>query len=147
MSGTGFFAGIENTIIPAGSTYFSPGQYRVRIDRVKIVASRKGDSLFTVETTVLESSNTAHPAGQRVSWQANFKHDSTPGNIARFVGACHGLTDREAIKKLVTEELCETIVSERNPLCGVELDLTVKLIETKSGREFSYHGWFPAKGE
>ena len=59
----GRFSGVKPS--GAGGQFYLPGTYLVRCERMSIVKARKGDDQFTIESTVLESSNPEVPVGSR----------------------------------------------------------------------------------
>ena len=75
---SGFFsrnktlAGAQRANLNTGGIYFEEGTYLVEVTSVSMKEIRNGEA-FIVETTVLESTNPARPAGMSVSWFVGFK--------------------------------------------------------------------------
>lgn len=144
------FDGIEDAKVGQGGVYFLPGRYKVEVDKVFTMQSRKREDLFIAETTILESDNAERKPGTKCSWIVNFKHDAALGNIKGFIAACNGIdpADEAAVNAEVTEDVCEFAVDEKeNPLAGSKLDLTAVQKKTRAGGDFTLHLWAPLGGE
>lgn len=152
------FKGIGETKVTAGGAYFEPGLYLVEVTGVKMHTSDTTEQdLWIVETKVLESSNPKIEVGSERSQVV------TPGkmflpNVKAFVAAASGVDpmDPEVNEKVEAywselcsspttfEEIPELIVSEQQPLVGVQLGLECVMIKTKAKKQdFTKHKWHP----
>lgn len=143
----GKFSGIEDASISSGGVYFLAGKYIVKVKRCFTMRSRKKEDLFIVECEIIESTNEDRPAGTSASWVVNFKQDAALGNIKGFIGAANGLEDEASINAEVTEEVCEYVVSDDNPLAGTVLLLEATDVKTRAGNPFTKHAWAPFSEE
>jgi hypothetical protein len=144
---SGLFSGVKDAKVGQGGLYYLDGQYKVEIERVFTMKSRKREDLFIVETKILESSNAKRPEGMRPSWVVNLKQDAALGNIKGFVAAANGIdpADVEQVDANVDEEACEFACSKENPLKGVVLNLECVTVKTREGGDFTLHKWSPAE--
>lgn len=138
------FEGIENIPTPRQSCFFYPGTYKVRIDSVKLIRTRKGDDMVVIETQVVETDNPSRPVGCRPSQLINFKHAAATDNFKGFVAAGLGISDDEDAQEGITSELCTQIVGDTQPFAGLVLGVTATSIKTKKGRDFTVLSWSPS---
>lgn len=125
-----------------------PARYKVAIKRVHTITSRKKEDLFIVEAKILESDCPDRPEGMGCSWVVNMKQDAALGNIKGFIAAANGIdpSSEEEVDAEVTEEVCETVVSNANPLEGTEVGLECVMIKTREDKDFTLHRWYPTAG-
>lgn len=117
--------------------YPLPGVYPfLYVDSLKMIKSRKGDDLFIAELEILESLVEARPAGTRMSWIVNMRHDPSPGNVKAFMVA---LTRIESDG--IDADSMKLAVSEKNPCHGLLIRLEATATETKSGGPFTLCKW------
>jgi len=112
------------------SNYPEPGIYPVLYcEQLKVITSRKGDTLFVAEFTILESNVESRPKGMTMSWVPSFRWDSTPGNVREFLAI---LTNSKIEE--VTAEVSRLVTSETNPLRGrlIKLEATNRKREGKT---------------
>lgn len=128
--------------------YFPEGVYRGRVRDIKMVTRRVGgEVLYIVRFDILESSDVARlPVGSVADWAANFRHDSTPDNIARFLAACAGVDLTEITPDMAKASLSgwvddKTDLDPTKPsvLFGYEVAIQVTRIKTRKGGDFSEH--------
>jgi len=112
--------------------FILPGAYVCVIDVTKTATSRKGDFLWIVRLEILESSITERPAGTRMDYIANFKHDPTPGNVKGFIAAAMGCPPED-----VTYEATKLVASASNPLHGRMVRVEATQIKTKANTDFT----------
>lgn len=132
----GLFAKIGEAQISGGGIYFLAGLYKVEVEKVFTLRSRKGDDLFIVECKILESNVAARAVGSKASWVVSLSQDSALGNIKGFCLAASG--DPETV---IDEAAVEFAVSSVNPLAGTVLDLQCTDILTRAGKPFTLHKW------
>jgi len=145
FSRTKSLAGAQRANLNTGGVYFEEGTYLVQVDSVAMKEVRNGEA-FIVETTVLESTNPARPAGMSVSWFVGFKvPEASERDIYLFFAACFGhANDAEWIRNNLTPEALDLLTSKSNPV-GVQ-KLRMPLVvqsrpnKTNSGM-FSVHKW------
>lgn len=137
----GLFSGIENAQIGGNATYFLEGKYRVRVDKAKVFQNRKGDFLFVAEMTILESTNPKRLPGTTASHVINKRHEAFLGDVKGFISAVNNCDPAE-----VTEEIVELVISDENPLGGLEVMLTCTEKTTKAGNPFTVHRYSPIEG-
>lgn len=150
----GFFAdnnlNVGDASPTAGGLYFQPGQYKVRVDRVKMVKSQtNGRDFFTVETTVLESDNEKLPEGRKPSWLVELPGkfpETALGNVKNFLLAGYGYLAKQAgepeptIAAIGNDE-ADAATGEENILAGVVLDVNAFNKVTKAGSDFTRVVW------
>jgi hypothetical protein len=138
----GKFSGVSGARVGGGGVYFLAGQYKVKVKKVFLMASRKREDLFIVETEILESDNEKRKVGMSCSWVVKMSQDAALGNIKGFVAACMG-EDAED-ENIDWESECECAVDDENPLAGTEVDLECVDITTRDGNPFTLHKWSTA---
>lgn len=117
--------------------YPIPGVYPVLfLDSMKIIKSRKGDTLFIAEFDICQSEVPTRPVGTRMSWIVNFRHDASPGNVKMFMAALMGITVDE-----VDAEGAKFACSDKNPCRGKLIRLEASETITKSGNPFTVCKW------
>jgi hypothetical protein len=129
------------------ANYFKPGHYLVRIDRVLGKKNRKDEDQFIVEMTVIHVYNDmegkGHKVGEECANVINFKHDMALPNVKRF---CMAVLQRPEAD--ITPTVCERIVSDKQPLAGVIVEVQAINTVTKKGNDFTDVGYkrpVPAK--
>ncbi len=161
----GIYDGIEG-VAPAGKggQYFKPGKFLVEITAVKQVKSQAGAGIFfIVETKVLESDNAEIPVNAERSQVIDVHKKMGLPNIKAFVAAASGFDPSQADtvtheveeywSKLIGESLsfskiCELLVSDANPLAGIEMRLECVNVKTKETKQdFTKHVWSPRAQE
>lgn len=125
--------------------YFSPGNYRIRVENVYTKPKRMGGSLFIVETTVLGSDSDDIKIGDKRNWVQSMDMAAALSRIKMFIGVAKGFnpkTEVEQINKEITPKLCELSVSSSNPLKDTEFDLECyQRRSIKTGKDFTIHLW------
>lgn len=131
------FAGIKNAMSNQGGNWFKEGEYVVKVLTVKMIRSQQ-DSIdrFIVECEVLESSVPEIKAGSARDWVVNMRHKSSLGNIKGFMAAATDSPEHE-----IDEEVCDLAVSEENPMAGVKLGLSCRIVKKQDGGDFTKHNW------
>lgn len=128
--------------------YLLPGQYTVRIDKVKDVDGFEGDLFFVIEMEILKSSNEDVEVGKLFSQVIKYNQSMGPVNVKRFILCANGLDpDDPDNDDEVGEDEVELVLSDEQPLTGVEMELQCDVIETKKGTDFTKHTWFPIEDD
>jgi hypothetical protein len=119
------------------SCYVEPGLYPLLyIEALKFVVSRKNDTIFIAEFLILSSEVGSRPAGSRMSWACNLRHDASPGNIKGFLAAVLGTTAEG-----ITEDLVEKCISSENPCEGRLVFAQARQVPKKDGSPFTVVRW------
>jgi len=119
------------------SVYPVPGVYPVlMVDSLKMIQSRKGEDLFVAELEILDSQVEERPAGTRMSWLVNFKHDSAPGNVKAFFCALMGAAESD-----VTADALRYSCGPQNPCRGRLVRLEASVTQTRAGNDFTLCNW------
>lgn len=119
------------------AVYADPGVYPVlQVDVLKMIVSRKQEHLFIAEFDILQSLVPSRPAGTRLSWVANFRHDATPGNVRTFLATLMDVPVEE-VDAAGSAAAC----SDANPCHGRLIRLEAVHTLTKTGGDFTLHNW------
>lgn len=140
----GLFSGVEKAKASLGGNYLKPGNYRVRIDKVKQGESRKNGGFIAVEMTILEVLSTTedkpHLPGEQATYMYMTKFDSFLGNWKAFVMGVMDCNEAE-----VTEEESAKIIGETQPFSGLTVPVQAVNVKTKAGGDFTKAIWGPAE--
>jgi hypothetical protein len=130
---TSVFDSIGNAEVSEGGVYPIEGVYPILyVDCMKIIRTRKGEDMFVAEFDILASDVEKRKKGSRMSWVANFKHDSAPGNIRAFMAAVNGVNVDE-----VDSKSAQIMCSDKNPCHGKLVRLEATNTLTKKGTNFT----------
>lgn len=122
-----------------GGVYPNPGVYPVLyVDAIKMIKSRKNEDVFIAEFDILQSDVEERPAGSRMAWAVNFRHDASPGNVKTFLAAVMNVDITE-----VDADGCRLACSDQNPCHGRLLRLEATATKTKGGNDFTLCNWRP----
>ncbi len=148
------FAGLSKATLVEKGEWFEEGEYRFRINRVVFKKTRKaGESVF-IEGTVLTSKpldgSDIEPApvgSKRTHMISGKDEDLRDNNCLSFLAGVLALDSKkdaayieEKFKKGgEAAQLMDAAVGEDNALEGVEVNVKVKNIKTKTGGDFSLH--------
>lgn len=138
------FAGIENAKTSDRLPNLTAGcSYILRAESNKKFKSRKGETFFAAEFTIIESSGpNANAPGTQASWLVKMTgNDSALGNIKGYVAALI----HEPVKN-VSAAMCDELVGEDNPAAGKNVRVSTMLVPTKKGGEFTLHNFAPYSG-
>lgn len=133
-------------------TFLVPGLYTLRVRNTLDKTTRKGRA-FIVEFEVVESSNSTHYPGQRVTWfQKLLDLNIAMGAIKEFCGAVFEKdlaveADRHAFDTQIAPSLAGIMekATTENSLAGAVIRCEVTQVKTKAGTDFSRHTWMVAK--
>ena len=130
----------------AQGVWFHLGVFQVSVRSVKMTVSHLGDPLFIVRFGILQSSiPELHPVGSFADWCANFRHPSTPDNIARFLSAVLGVQLEQIEPSHGTQALDQNGEGGVTLLSGMEVFLTTSQIGTRAGGTFTLHTFTPTE--
>lgn len=155
------FAGLKRAKLTERGEYFTPGVYRIAIERTLFKDTRNGDA-WIVEARVIESNreavlgenpkheNPPAPVGSKRTWFQGFKDkDVAMNSIFAFLVAVMGLDSKkdkafiEGEFQDAAEDIAEAATGEDNVLEDFEVGLNVVQTTTKKGTEFSRHDFRP----
>jgi len=167
------FAGIENASIGGGgSRNFEPGTFRVRLDGLKVVDSKRnpGTQFAVVECSVRsfdagvrphldenEAATPVHPEtfkpGDVVSWKVNMMKPAALDNLKGFglavmksVAMENGTDPMMIIESQITPSVMDTLFAPNgSPAIGLEVVATAFLIFTLSNNPFTKVTWAPVE--
>ena len=134
---------------PSGqrNPWFAPGDYKVRIVKLRDFVSRKQIPFYVIDAELLEVYETEVPekmiAGRVYSQMIKLQEDMGPINVARFLLAAMGEDPNSPNNK---DEIGgpEMIAAIETQFCaGQEMRLTCVLIQTQAGSDFTEHRWHP----
>tara|TARA_Y100000593_G_C4297684_1_gene331536 strand:+ start:237 stop:755 length:519 start_codon:yes stop_codon:yes gene_type:complete len=168
------FAGIENASISGGgSRNFEPGTFRVRLDGLKVVDSKRnpGTSYAVVECSVrgyepgvrphLDETIAPTPMapetfkpGDVVAWKVNMGLASALDNLKGFglavmkgVAMESGSDPSTIVEAQITPQVMETLFAPNgSPAIGLEVVATAFIIFTRSNNPFTKVTWSPVEG-
>lgn len=134
----GMFDDVGNSRAKVDASYFRPGQYLLRIDRVKPGKSRKNRDFVAVEMTVLKCIQPAagaepHVPGEAVSQLFFQDSDYFLPEVKAFVMGAMGCTAEE-----VTSAVCEAMLDPKSqPFADIVVEVHAKSRVTKEGKDFT----------
>ena len=121
----------------AGGVYPKAGIYPcLYVDAIKMIRSRKGEDVFVAEFDILDSACAERPAGTRMSWACNFRHDASPGNVKAFLAAVMDVPADE-----VDADGAQYACGAENPCHGRLVRLEATDTTTKAGGPFTLCSW------
>jgi len=133
-----FINQIANADARRQSEYFQPGQYLVSITDFKQGKNRKGREFVVLETTVIDSDNTAvHPAGAERSWLSMLDVDSTARNIRGMLCAVLGVADHALTVDMITAAMTPDEETGKSSLAGLRAIVHARNIITKAGSPYT----------
>jgi len=140
------FTGIEKQKVdvrpPKENSYFVPGNYKAEILASKLVERKDGSKVFVGELRILESDNEDVKVGDEKSYFQTFViRDMAQKNIAQYIISALG-GGRDAAE--VTEEVCDQVVSDKNPLAGKHIGVRAfSKVSAKTGKEYVNLAFYP----
>lgn len=138
------FDGIEKAERSKGGLYLSAGTYAdLEIVNVKMITSRKGIDLFTVELLVHKSEGEkAIRSGLRPAWQVKRTSDNFLTDVREFVAEAAGCEFQEVDAAGVRAVLGKDgLVPTISRLAGVHLSASAYDKATKGGGNFTKVMW------
>ena len=128
--------------------FFEPnGRYKVKIEEVKYIVSRKKDELVVISAEIIESTTKLSTGTVAVQF-INMDSDMGPGNFKAFVCAALGQDTKDnTLEESDYNEAAgltangEEESTEPHPLAGIVMNLETVLIKTKAGTDFTVHNW------
>ena len=169
------FAGIENASISGGggSRNFEPGRFRVRLDGLKIVDSKRnpGTQYAVVECSVRDFDPGVRPhldetvaptpvpaetfkPGDVVAWKVNMGMRAALDNLKGFglavmrgVAIENGSDPESIIEAQITPPVMDTLFAPNgSPAIGLEVVATAFVIFTSKSNPFTKVTWSPVEG-
>lgn len=151
----GFFAerkdlDVKSATPTQGGLYFQPGNYKVEIQRVKMVKSQtNGKDFFAVETEVVESDNEKLGAGMKPSWLVELPGaypETSMGNVKDFLLAGYTYLSQQAGEEApsvsdIGDEEADAVIGEDNLFAGAVLNVTAFNKVTRKGNDFTRVRW------
>jgi hypothetical protein len=134
----GMFAGISEVNVYEKTRYVEPGNYIVEINKVKSGKKQSnGKEFFCAELEIVESDNPEFTPGDTMTWM-KMVHEWRKYWLQDVKGFVSMAT--EASPEDVTEEVCEFVAGEEQPLVGKRLKLRAYMQEKtkKDGSTVSY---------
>lgn len=133
------FDDIEGAQARQSGVYPVAGVYPVLfVDVLKMIKSRQDDTIFIAEFDIVKSEVEARPAGTRMSWAVNFRHDAAPGNVKAFLAALMNVEPEK-----IDKDGAKMAVSSKNPCHGRLIRLEASMTKTKRGNDFTICDWRP----
>lgn len=155
----GMFDGMADAEVGQSRCYFLPGEYLCQVRWVLFKNGRNG-KFYIVECNIVESGNPERPAGTSASWLQKMDGNASEvalGSIKGFLAACMGVdpNNKDAVREVFTDAqgqdvsaaVAEMSIADENPMAGTVVRLRATQGETKQGKPFTYHDWFPATTE
>lgn len=150
MTGTSIFAGIETVKATRSSSFFTPGRYFTRINKVRVTKSRKKVDFCGIDQIVLWTDPASIAAwkaeGQRVGLAPNAPgtetihlltttNDFFLSDMKAFVVALTGYPESD-----VTEEVLVMLSSDQQPASGWLAEIECRHIIVKNSQKpFTVH--------
>ena len=145
------FGGLD-TAMPEGQRgeFFEEGSFHIRIDKTTMIKSRKGKTLYTIETEVIASDCPEQPAGTRCTAMIDMSNrDMRDKNLLNFLAAVMGYDPGTFARGTLPpvggswSNLARLTLGNDQPLRGRELAVRVVTRDTRGGGEFNDLGWLP----
>lgn len=134
----GIYDGIDKAEVSSGGQYFKPGQYRMRIQSVSEITSRKNITFFVVESVVLDTTCEDYQPGATISWLVNMSNDYALGNVKEFAQALGGDMSLQ-----ITGADIEKLISDEQPAAGHDIDVDAITRVSRAGHEWTQARWRP----
>jgi hypothetical protein len=136
----GLYSKIRESKYSEGGNYLQVGVFRLQINEVKSMRTRKGADAFLSVFKVLESTNTAHAVGSEVTWMVTLDKEPAMGNIKQFLASVFDVDMDD-----VDEAAAELAVGPQQPAKSRVVRASATNITTKAGRPFTKVKFFPDK--
>ena len=132
----GMFAGVSEVSVRKKNRYLEPGSYVVEISAIKSGRQNQTEKpYFVAELDILETDNEDFEVGETVTWMTmvhSYKKYFLE-DVKNFVSTVLGVDAEE-----VTEEVCEFVSGEEQPLVGKRLAVRTRLeTNQKTGKTFA----------
>ena len=132
----GMFAGVSEVSVRTKNRYLEPGTYTVEISAIKSGRQNQTEKpYFVAELDILETDNEDFDIGETVTWMTmvhSYKKYFLE-DVKNFVSTVLGVEAEE-----VTEEVCEFVAGEEQPLVGKRLTVRTRLeTNQKTGKTFA----------
>ena len=126
----GMFAGVSEVSVRTKNRYLEPGNYTVEISAIKSGRQNQTEKpYFVAELDIVETDNEDFHVGETVTWMT-----MVHSYKKYFLEDVKNFADPEE----VTEEVCEFVASEDQPLVGKRLAVRTQLMTNqKTGKSFA----------
>ena len=132
----GMFAGVSEVAVRKKNRYLEEGNYTVEISAIKSGRSNQTEKpYFVAELDIIESDNPDFREGETVTWMTMLHQYKKffLEDVKNFVSTVLNVDPDE-----VTEEVCEFVSGEEQPLVGKRLYVSTRLsTNQKSGKTFT----------
>mgnify|MGYP003138721504 CR=1 FL=1 len=132
----GMFAGVSEVAVRKKNRYLEEGNYTVEISAIKSGRSNQTEKpYFVAELDIIESDNPDFREGETVTWMTMLHQYKKCflEDVKNFVSTVLNVDPDE-----VTEEVCEFVSGEEQPLVGKRLYVSTRLsTNQKSGKTFT----------
>tara|TARA_Y100000590_G_scaffold371691_1_gene434235 strand:- start:25 stop:468 length:444 start_codon:yes stop_codon:yes gene_type:complete len=137
------FDQIVKAPVYGSGNYFEDGQYRLKLEEVKMVDSqRKQGTKYLIVACRIEETTAANlSAGDSVTWRVDMTQPSGPSNCKQFVVAVGESMYEGFTEDHVNNEFLESIISENSEAKGVLVDAEAITIKTRAGNDFTKVVW------
>lgn len=145
---------LKNAEVFGRGQYLKPGKFRLKLNKMYTIATRKKGNALIVEFEVLESSTEQIPVGGVRNWyQGLADQDVAFPAIKEFLIELFGIdqTDEsqvamfeDGLDELMEEcadDIWKTKKPEEHPLHGKTIAVECYMKETNNGRDFTVHNW------
>ena len=130
------FAGVSEVAVRKKNRYLEEGNYTVEISAIKSGRSNQTEKpYFVAELDIIESDNPDFREGETVTWMTMLHQYKKffLEDVKNFVSTVLNVDPDE-----VTEEVCEFVSGEEQPLVGKRLYVSTRLsTNQKSGKTFT----------
>lgn len=142
-----FGPGFASAPVNSGGVYLEPGQYTLKVRKVKADRAQAGFPYFLMEFEVLESTNAGIAVGSFASWMATLKNETHKAtffsNVKGAVLAAVQSSAPETNAEQINEQVIAHVCSETQPLTGAMLKAQASEITTKGGNPFTKVSFYP----
>lgn len=142
-----FGPGFATAPVNNGGVYLSPGQYTLKVRKVKVDRAQAGFPYFLMEFEVVESSSSEHAPGSFASWMATLKNETHKAtffsNVKGAVLAAVQSSAPETQAEQINEQVIAHVAGEAQPLTGALVKAQASEITTKGGNPFTKVSFYP----
>lgn len=130
------FDNIERAKSTEGGNWVRDGRYRALLGSVKMVTNRKKVELMAIESTITkvidDNNGKGHRKGEEIVHFLKVANDAFLGNAKQFISASLRCRPED-----VGAEQADTVINDKQPLAGIEVEFTAQTIQTQAGRDFT----------
>lgn len=127
--------------------FWQPGNYVIRIEKLKSFLNRNMIPYFIVVGETMQSDNPAIQPGMRCNWVVKLNHEAGKADMKRFIAAANGFDpSKPESNAQVTAQTIDFAVSDQQPLAGLVLNLYAFHKPKNNGEPFTKHQWSNPQG-